>query len=123
MDKTIQMMKRSGLFDSLVKNIHRNDMPIDAVAEAIDNICTIDENFEDTFFNDMHELAMGIIWGELMTAVNCLPTKGEQKEEPKYKVNFDNFEQVLMDKAVQMAMKKLEDLLDATIADVMKNNK
>jgi hypothetical protein len=81
MEKTIQMMKESGLFDSLVKNIHEKNMPVDAVAFAIDEICTMDENFEDTFFNEMHSMAMEIIWGELMTAVNCLPTKGEQKQE------------------------------------------
>lgn len=81
MEKTIQMMKDSGLFDSLVQNIHEKDMPKEAVAVAIDHVCEIDENFEHTFFNEMHDMVMEIIWGELMTAVNCLPTKPEQKQE------------------------------------------
>jgi hypothetical protein len=81
MEKTIQLMKESGLFDSLVQNIHKKGMPIDAVALALDHVCELDVNFEDTFFNEMHDMAMEVIMSELMTAVNCLPTKGEQKEE------------------------------------------
>ena len=84
MEKTIQLMKESGLFDCLVKNIHEKGMPADAVAVALDHVCDLDMNFEDTFFNEMHEMAMEVIMSELMTAVNCLPTiptKGEQKEE------------------------------------------
>ena len=65
MEKTIQLMKESGLFDSLVDNILKKDMPKDAVAVALDAVCSRDGNFEDTFFNDMHELAMCIIWKEL----------------------------------------------------------
>ena len=81
MEKTIQLMKESGLFDSLVRNICEKDMPVEAVAVALDHVCELDMNFEDTFFHDMHDIAMGIIWDELMHAVNCLPTKGEQKQE------------------------------------------
>ena len=81
MEKTIKMMKESGLFDSLVMNIHKNGMPADAVAVALNHVCEMDESFEDTFFNEMHCMAMDIIMSELMTAVNCLPNKGEQKKE------------------------------------------
>lgn len=81
MEKTIQMMKESGLFDSLVQNIHEKDMPIEAVAVAIDHVCTLDENFEDTFFNDIHNLGIRIIWDGLMTAVNNLPERTEVKQD------------------------------------------
>lgn len=130
MEKTIQLMKESGLFDSLVKNIHEKDMSIDAVALALDNVCAVDENFEDTFFNDMHKLAMDIIWGELMTTVNCLPTiptKGEQKRETKHEVNFEDLEKDLMKMTMDITMRKfsglIEDLIDKALADAMKNNK
>lgn len=81
MEKTIQMMKKSGLFDSLVQNIHEKDMPKEALAVAIDSVCELDENFEDIFFNDIHELGLHIIWGELMMVVDTLPDKPEAKQE------------------------------------------
>ena len=65
MEKTIQMMKENGLFDSLVQNILTKQMPKDAVAVALNAVCEADENFEDTFFNDLHELGLCIIWKEL----------------------------------------------------------
>ena len=126
MEKTIQLMKESGLFDSLVQNIREKDMPVEAVTVTLDHVCELDNNFEDTFFNEMHNMAMETIMSELMTAVNCLPTiptKGDLKQGDKYEVNFDNFEQVLMDKTVQMFMKKIEDLFDETIANALKNHK
>ena len=81
MEKTIQLMKERGLFDSLVENILKKEMPKEVVAHAIDYVCELDNTFEDTFFNEMHDMAMEAIWAELMTAVNCLPTKPEQKQE------------------------------------------
>lgn len=65
MDKTIKMMKESGLFDSLVKNILKKGMSKDAVALALDAVCEADENFEYTFLNDIHEIGLNIIWKEL----------------------------------------------------------
>lgn len=123
MEKTIKMMKESGLFDSLVQNIYEEDMPKEAVAVALDEVCAMDENFETTLYSELHDLGLSIIWKELMTAVNCLPTKPEQKQEDKYEFNPADFEQVLMDKMVNVAMKKFEDLIDAIITDALKNNK
>lgn len=65
MKKTIQMMKDNGLFESLVQNILTKDMPKEAVAVALDTVCEADENFENTFFNDIHEIGLNIIWKEL----------------------------------------------------------
>ena len=65
MEKTIQMMKKNGLFDSLVHEIMNHGMSKDAVAVILDEICHADVNFEDTFFNDIHELGLNIIMKEL----------------------------------------------------------
>jgi len=81
MEKTIQMMKESGLFDSLVQNIVFNGMSKDAVAVAIDKVCEIDENFEDTFFNDLHELGLCIIWKELCFEAEKLHELEAKKQE------------------------------------------
>lgn len=81
MEKTIQMMKETGLFDSLVENILKKDMPKDAVAVAIDVVCTADENFEDTFFNDIHNIGLNIIWKELCHEANMRFEAEEQKQE------------------------------------------
>lgn len=69
MKKTIQMMKDNGLFESLVQNILTKGMPKDAVAVALDTVCEADENFENTFFNDIHEIGVSIIWKELCSEV------------------------------------------------------
>jgi hypothetical protein len=81
MEKTIQMMKESGLFDSLVDNILHKDMPKEAVAVAIDHVCELEETFEDTFFNDLHELGMCIIWKELCDAVAVRKEEDLKKQE------------------------------------------
>lgn len=65
MKKTIQMMKNNGLFDSMVHNIMTNRMSKNAVADILDEVCVQDETFEDTFFNDIHDLGLNIIWKEL----------------------------------------------------------
>lgn len=71
MKKTLDMMKKSGLFDSLVENIMKKDMPKEAVAVAIDHVCELDENFEHTFFNDIHNFGVDIIWNELSLEASC----------------------------------------------------
>lgn len=81
MEKTIEMMKKSGLFDSLVQNILTKNMPKDAVAVAIDHVCEIDENFEDTFFNDLHELGLCIIWKELCAEAEEVHRTEAKKQE------------------------------------------
>ena len=101
MEKTIQMMKESGLFDSLVKNILTKNMPKEAVAVALDTICEMDENFEDTFFNDIHTIGLNIIWKELCSEV--AKRKGEDLKK--------------------MVLAKCECMIDDIFADVMKNNK
>lgn len=81
MEKTIQMMKETGLFDSLVDNILKKGMPKNAVADALDHICEMDNNFEDTFFNDLHEIGLNIIWKELCFAVEVKNEENLKKEE------------------------------------------
>lgn len=128
MEKTIQMMKESGLFDSLVDNILKKDMPKEAVEFALDKICEMDENFEDTFFNDLHELGVSIIWKELCSEVE--KRKGEDlkkqesaEQEIHHVINPDNFEQVLINRAIDVVIRKVENMVDEIFADVMKNNK
>lgn len=65
MEKTIKLMKYNGLFDILVDNILHKHMNKEDVAVALDSICEADENFENTFFNDFHELGLNVIWKEL----------------------------------------------------------
>lgn len=127
MEKTIQMMKNHGLFDSLVQNILTKDMPKEAVAVAIDVVCTADENFEDTFFNDIHEVGLNIIWKELCSEVakrKAEDLKKQETAEPESHdvINPDNFEQVLMNRAVDVVVRKLEDMVDEIFADILKNN-
>ena len=93
MEKTIQMMKDSGMFDSLVDNILKKDMPKEAVAMALDVICEDDENFETTFFNDLHELGLNVIWKNL-----CF-------EAEKRKADLNKLD------AVEDLLKKIIDLL------------
>ena len=128
MEKTIQMMKESGLFDSLVDNILKKDMPKEAVEFALDKICEMDENFEDTFFNDLHELGVSIIWKELCSEVE--KRKGEDlkkqesaEQEIHHVINPDNFEQVLINRAIDVVIRKVENIVDEIFADVMKKNK
>ena len=96
MEKTIQMMKESGLFDSLVENILKKDMPKDAVAVAIDHVCEIDENFEDTFFNDLHELGLCIIWKEL-----CFEAEEVHRTEAKKQETIED----LLKKIIELMSK------------------
>lgn len=126
MEKTIQMMKDNGLFDSLVQNILTKDIPEEAVAVAIDVVCTADENFEDTFFNDIHEVGLNIIWKELCSEV--AKRKGEDLKkqetvEPHNVSNPNNFEQILFNRFADMILAKCECMIDDIFADVMKNNK
>ena len=71
MKKTLDMMKKNGLFDSLVENIMKKDMPKEAVAVAIDHVCELDEDFEHTFFNDIHNFGIDIIWDALSCESSC----------------------------------------------------
>ena len=125
MEKTIQMMKESGLFDSLVNNILTKNMPKEAVAVALDTICEMDENFEDTFFNDIHTIGLNVIWKELCSEV--AKRKGEymkkqETAEPHDVINPDNFEQVLMNRAIDVVVRKVENMVDEIFADILKNN-
>ena len=81
MEKTIQLMKESGLFDSLVDNMLTKGMPKDAVAVALDAVCSRDEHFEDTFFNDLHEIGMQIIWNELCFSADIRREENLKKQE------------------------------------------
>ena len=83
MDKTIQMMKDCGMFDSMVRNIMFCDMSKDAVAGVIDKVCEHDENFEDVFFNDLHEIGMDAIWGELTFEVTKRKAQDKLAEAEK----------------------------------------
>ena len=65
MEKTILMMKEVGMFDTLVQNMLSNGMSKEAVAVALDSACEMDENFECTYFNDLHEIGLNIIWDAL----------------------------------------------------------
>jgi hypothetical protein len=81
MEKTIQMMKKNGLFDGLVHEIMSHDMPKCAVADILDEICCADGNFEDTFFNDLHELGLSIVWKELCHEATIRHEAEAQKQE------------------------------------------
>lgn len=81
MEKTIKMMKESGLFDSLVENILKKDMPKEAVEYAIDEICTIDENFENCFFTDIHSIGLNVIWEGLCIEAEKRKVEDLKKEE------------------------------------------
>jgi hypothetical protein len=81
MEKTIQMMKKNGLFDGLVHEIMIHGMPKDAIANILDEVCCADGNFEDTFFNDLHELGMSIIWKELCSEAEKRKVEDLKKEE------------------------------------------
>lgn len=81
MKKTLDMMKKSGLFDSLVENIMKKDMPKEAVAVAIDHVCELDENFEHTFFNDIHNFGVDIIWNELNSEASMKKTQVSPLDE------------------------------------------
>lgn len=126
MEKTIQMMKESGLFDSLVENILTKNMPKEAVAVALDSICEMDENFEDTFFNDIHTIGLNVIWEGL--CVEAEKRKGadlkkQETVEPHNVSNPSNFEQILFNRFADMVLAKCECMIDDIFADVMKNNK
>lgn len=81
MEKTIRMMKKNGLFDNTVHEILEHDLPKEVFASAIDRVCEFDENFEDTFFNDLHELGLCIIWKELCAEANRIREAEVQKQE------------------------------------------
>jgi hypothetical protein len=81
MEKTIQKMKDTGLFDSLIENILKKDMPEDAVSFALDEICAMDENFEEIFFNDLHEVGLDIIWNELCWEAEMRKVEDLKKQE------------------------------------------
>ena len=81
MDKTIQMMKESGLFDSLVENILKKGMSKDAVALALDAVFEADENLEYTFLNDIHEIGLNIIWKELCYGAEIYREENLKKQE------------------------------------------
>lgn len=128
MEKTIQMMKKSGLFDSLVHDILTKDMPKDAVAVAINVVCTADENFEDTFFNDIHNIGLNVIWDALCAEAEKRKVEDVKKQETAEPeshdvINPDNFEQVMMNRVIDVAIRKVENMLDEIFADIMKNNK
>lgn len=80
MEKTIQMMKENGLFDSVVQNIMFNGVTKEAVSIALDRLCELDENFEDTFFNDIHTIGLNVIWEGL-----CVEAEKRKIEDPKKK--------------------------------------
>ena len=81
MEKTIQMMKDNGLFHSFVKQMTTHGASKEALAVVIDNVCEIDENFEDTFFNDLHDLGLCIIWKELCAEATRICEAEAQKQE------------------------------------------
>ena len=81
MEKTIQLMKEIGLFDSLVDNILTKHMSKDAVAITLDHVCEADENFENTFFDDLHEHGMNIIWKELCYGAEVRREEDLKKQE------------------------------------------
>ena len=81
MEKTIQMMKDNGLFHSFVKQMTTHGSTKEALAVVIDNVCEIDENFEETFFNDLHELGLCIIWEELRAEANRVCEIEAKKQE------------------------------------------
>jgi hypothetical protein len=81
MDKTIKMMKESGLFDSLVDNILKKGMSKDAVALALDAVFEADENLEYTFLNDIHEIGLNIIWKELCYGVEVYKEENLKEQE------------------------------------------
>lgn len=81
MKKTLDMMKKSGLFDSLVDNIIHKDMPKEAFAVALDHVCELDENFEHTFFNDIHNMGLEIIWNELNSEASMKKTQVNPMDE------------------------------------------
>ena len=131
MEKTIQKMKESGLFDSMVDNILHHGMPKDAVDFAIDQVCQIDEDFEDIFLNDIHNIGLDIIWKNLCAEVEKVKSEDDvpakvHAEVPAQAIGAitpDVFEQVLMGKLTDVVISKCEGMMDAIIADVLKNNK
>ena len=132
MEKTIQKMKESGLFDSIVDNILHHGMPKDAVDFAIDQVCQIDRDFEDIFFNDIHNIGLDIIWKTLCAEVEKRKSEDDgQKEEAPAETPAQaigglptgDFEQLLMGKVADMIIRKCEDMIDEIFADVLKNNK
>lgn len=126
MEKTIQRMKDSGLFDSLVKNIFFKDMPKEAVAVALDSICEVDEDFENTFFSDLHELGMGVIWDALCCGVESFQeaknTEQVQEQKTDVVITPDNFEQVLFNKMFDVVIRKFESMIDEIVANALRTN-
>ena len=81
MEKTIQMMKENGLFDSVVQNIMFNGVTKEAVSIALDRLCEMDENFEDTFFNDINTIGLNVIWEALCIEAEKRKVEDLKKEE------------------------------------------
>lgn len=123
MQKTIEVMKKTGLFDSLVCQMANKEMPKEAVFMGIDAVCHIDEDFADTFFEDVHDLGMGIIYEALQEAVQELKVKYNKDVEDLKKAvqEQDAVTQEAPDKDFQkkveeMMLDKVGNFIDAILA-------
>lgn len=115
MEKTLKLMKSSGLFDSLVDNMVHHDMDQEAVDVALCAVMDIDPDFEDTFLNDVHQMAVDAIWKEL-----CAGASEMEKMEALNKVDPKNLMDIAMgknpkgkDEEIVKLLTKVIDLLSA----------
>ena len=73
MKDTIDVMKKTGLFQSLACNMFNDDnFGIQQVADSIELVCHIDEKFADTFGDDADDLAVKEIYKALQEEVKMM---------------------------------------------------